>query len=61
MAKRLAQEQLDHDNGILLAKLIKIKTQDTTRSFKPWMARSTFQYGNGTYVDPASGAQPFAL
>ncbi len=43
------------ENQILLAKLIKIKTFDSTRVFRPWLARSTFQYGNGTYIDPATG------
>jgi hypothetical protein len=42
-------------NHILLEKLVKIKSFDSARVFKPWLARSTFQYGAGLYVDPATG------
>eukprot|EP00967_Tisochrysis_lutea_P010167 scaffold11752_cov20-Tisochrysis_lutea.AAC.3 len=42
-------------NHILLEKLINIKNFDSWSAFKPWLARSTFQYGPGTFYDPTTG------
>lgn len=42
-------------NNILLQKMVKLKQTDTRTYFRPWTARSTFQWKLGTYYDPGSG------
>ncbi|KAF5837223.1 hypothetical protein DUNSADRAFT_4678, partial [Dunaliella salina] len=55
--QRTRQEEVDRANHILLEKLINIKNFDSWSAFKPWLARSTFQYGPGTFYDPTTGAK----
>lgn len=43
------------ENHILLEKLINIKNFDSWSAFKPWLARSTFQYAPGKFYDPTTG------
>lgn len=45
------------ENHILLEKLISIKNFDSWSAFRPWLARSTFQYRPGTFYDPTTGAK----
>jgi hypothetical protein len=45
------------ENAILLEKLVKIKHFDSQKAFKPWLARSTFQYKPGVFYDPTTGAK----
>lgn len=53
---RTRQHTHTQENHILLEKLINIKNFDSWSAFKPWLARSTFQYRPGTYVDPTTCA-----
>lgn len=52
-----AADPTPQENNILLQKLIKIRNFDSTKAFKPWLARSTFQYSPGTFYDPTTGAK----
>lgn len=45
------------ENAILLEKLVRIKHFDSQKAFKPWLARSTFQYKPGVFYDPTTGAK----
>ena len=38
------QGEIDLENQVLLDKLVRIKQFDSSKIFKPWLGRSTFQY-----------------
>lgn len=45
------------ENAILLQKMVRIKEQDTRAVFRPWTARSTFQWKAGHYYDAATNTK----
>eukprot|EP00798_Chlamydomonas_sp_ICE-L_P006293 gene6293-2926_t len=51
------QTEIDNENRHLLDKMIKIKNFDSTKVFKPWLGRTTFQWKPGAYYDPASNTK----
>ncbi|KAG1668135.1 hypothetical protein FOA52_005127 [Chlamydomonas sp. UWO 241] len=51
---QMQQEKIDTANKFLLEKLIKIRATDTASSMRPFLGRSTFQWGAGQYYDPVT-------
>ncbi len=45
------------ENQVLLTKLIKIKSTETEKIFKPWLGRSTFQWAPGLYFDATTNTK----
>ena len=42
------------ENQVLVEKLLKIVTTDSTQIIKPHLARTTFRFQQGQYFDPVS-------
>ncbi|PNH08289.1 hypothetical protein TSOC_005163 [Tetrabaena socialis] len=57
MLEHERQVEVDRENAILLQKMVRIKEQDTRAVFRPWTARSTFQWRLGHYYDPTTGTK----
>eukprot|EP00198_Chlamydomonas_reinhardtii_P013860 XP_001703197.1 flagellar associated protein [Chlamydomonas reinhardtii] len=57
MLEKERQYEIDRENAILLQKMVRIKEQDTRAVFRPWTARSTFQWKLGHYYDPSTGTK----
>ncbi|EFJ42008.1 hypothetical protein VOLCADRAFT_107439 [Volvox carteri f. nagariensis] len=57
MLDKERQTEVDRENAILLQKMVRIKEQDTRAVFRPWTARSTFQWKVGHYYDPATNTK----
>ncbi|KAG2452780.1 hypothetical protein HYH02_003010 [Chlamydomonas schloesseri] len=57
MLEKERQYEIDRENAILLQKMVRIKEQDTRAVFRPWTARSTFQWKLGHYYDPTTGTK----
>ena len=45
------------ENKILLDKMLKIKAADTSKAFRPWLGRTTFQLAPGLYTDTVTSTK----